>query len=96
MRSMENRRFSNPVTLPVIRLADNQSSGTAQRSIAMVRNFLLRLFAAVYESRQRHAALVIERHAHLVREAADHEARRAESAHRHAATEMLERWTLAA
>jgi hypothetical protein len=92
---MDICRFSNPLTLPAIRFADNDPRGTAQRSIAMVRNFLLRLFAAMYESRQRHAALVIERHAHLVGEAADYKARRGERLHRHSVTETLERWTLA-
>jgi len=94
MRS-EICRFSNAVTLPAIRLAHNCAAGPAQRSFAMVRNFLLRLLAAVQESRQRHAALVIERHAHLLGEAADHQARRTESPRPERATETLERWTLA-
>jgi hypothetical protein len=74
------------------RYADNGPGGTAQRRVGMVRNFLLRLLAAAHESRQRHAALVIERHAHLLGEAADHKARRAENIW--PATEILAQWTL--
>jgi hypothetical protein len=61
----------------------------------MIRNFLLRLFAALQASRERHAALVIERYAHLVGEAADHKPRRAESQHPHCAAEIHAQWTLA-
>jgi hypothetical protein len=59
----------------------------------MIRNFLLRLLAALQESRERQAALVIARHEYLISKAADHKARRAES--RHTATEILAQWTLA-
>jgi hypothetical protein len=38
--------------------------------------FFLRMLAALEKSRQRHAALEIKRHAHLIREAAAYEADR--------------------
>ena len=38
--------------------------------------FFLRILAALEESRRRHAALEIKRHAHLIREAAAYEAGR--------------------
>jgi hypothetical protein len=53
------------------------------------RNFFLRLLAALQESRQRHAALVIKRYAHLIAGVADCNARRAD--HLRPATEIRAR-----
>jgi hypothetical protein len=57
------------------------------------RHFLRRLLAAMHESRQRQAALVIKRHAHLIDRAGDQKARRAENIQ--PVTEILAQWTLA-
>jgi hypothetical protein len=57
------------------------------------RNFLLLLFTALQESRERQAALVLKRYGHLVGEAADRKARHAED--RQPATETLARSMLA-
>jgi hypothetical protein len=71
MRSAEFCSFNEAVTDPLTRKGEAPMGDR--------RNFFLRLLAALQESRERHAALVIQRYAHLIPEAADCKAGRADN-----------------